>query len=74
MNSGNDMRFEHAVDILTTARETLQKQIFTDFSYSEYINTLNRQYNAQREAQIDDIDDAINTLYALREVCPNKEQ
>ena len=67
-------RFEHAIDILIKTRETLQKQIFTDFSYSEYVNTINRQYNAQREAQIADIDDAINNLYAIREVCPNKEQ
>ena len=67
-------RFERAIDILVKTRETLQKQMFTDFSYSEYVNSINQQYNAQREAQIADIDDALNNLYAIREVCPNKEQ
>lgn len=32
----NETRFEHAIGGCIKTRETLQKRIFTDFSYSEY--------------------------------------
>ena len=36
------------------------------------MSSINRQYNAEHEAQIIDI--AENNLDVIREVCPNKEQ
>ena len=67
------IRFEHAIDILIEQKEVIRKRIHLPTpDYSSYIKDLLKTNNAEHQAQIDDIEDAINNLYAIREVCPNQ--
>ena len=66
------MRFEHSIDFLIERKEAL------DQAYHALLNQPCRTDADAAELQsidrqITDIEDTINNLYAIREVCPSRE-
>ena len=59
------MRFQHAIDILLEEERKLRFRNFSDEPLEET--------DAECEAKIADIEDTLNNLYAIREVCPHRE-
>ena len=59
------LRFEFAVDVLLDVQQKLRHRNFPDDPMADT--------EADCEAKIADIEDTVNNLYAIREVCPHRE-
>ncbi len=70
------MRFEHSIDALHERREHLAEAYRalinprTDVTDASYAILMSQANDINR--QIQDIDDTINNLYAIREACPSE--